>query len=157
MDKEKSNEKDLNYPLKLWVLTLFITTVLYSLCCVYNADLNGSWSKAPGILFGLIILGFWLLGLGFIFALPALIVVWSLYRGYILLTKSALLDYIITVLLSIISVFVSFKLLLGSFDFDRLSILYSIAIPIAAAVLYVRQKRKQHKTITASLKTINTE
>lgn len=101
---------------------------------------------------------FWFLvtGPGFYFC-ASCIVAWSLYRGYILLTKSALLDYIITVLLSIISVFVSFKLLLGSFDFDRLSILYSIAIPIAAAVLYVRQKRKQHKTITASLKTINTE
>lgn len=52
MEKEKSNEKDLNYPLKLWVLTLFITTVLYSLCCVYNADWNGSWSKALAFYLG---------------------------------------------------------------------------------------------------------
>lgn len=153
MEKEKSNEKDLNYPLKLWVLTLFIAPILSSFSFVFP----GRWPGVLDLAYLLFISTFWLLGLGFIFSLPALVVVWSLYRAYILLTKSALLDYIVTVLLSIISVFVSFKLLLGSFDFDRLSILYSIAIPIAAAALYVRQKRKQHKTIIASLKTINTE
>lgn len=157
MEKEKSKEKDLNYPLKLWILTLLIATILYSLWLAYNDVSDGGWSKVTVILFELIIVIFGLLGLGFIFALPALIVIWSLYRGYILLTKSPLTDYIITVLLSIISVFASFKLLLGGFDFDKLAIVYMIAIPVAAVVLYVRQKRKQYKNIAVSLTTINTE
>ncbi len=153
MEEEKSKEKDLNYPLKLWVLTLFIAAILYSLWSACKDD----WSDVPGLLYGLIIVAFWELCLGFIFGLPALIVVWSLYRGYILLTKSLLTDYVITVLLSIISVFVSFKLLLGGFNFEELAIVYMIAIPIAAVVLYLRQKRKQHKIIAVSLTTINTE
>lgn len=157
MEEGKSKEKDLNYPLKLWILTLFIATILYSLWLAYNDVSDGGWSKVTVILFELIIVIFGLLGLGFIFALPTLIVIWSLYRGYILLTKSPLTDYIITVLLSIISVFASFKLLLGGFDFDMLAIVYIIAIPVAAVVLYVRQKRKQYKNIAVSLTTINTE
>lgn len=146
MEEEKSTEKDLNYPLKLWILTLFIAPILSSFSFVFT----GRWPGVLDFAYLLFISTFWLLGLGFIFSLPALVVVWSLYRAYILLTKSALLDYIITMLLSITSVFVSFKLLLGIFEVDRLSIFYIVAIPIAAAFLYIRQKRKQHKTITLS-------
>lgn len=142
MEKEKSKAKDLNYPLKLWILTLFIAPILSSFSFVFP----GRWPGVLDLAYLLFISTFWLLGLGFIFSLPALVVIWSLYRAYILLTKSALLDYIVTVLLSIISVFASFKLLLGGFDFDTLAIVYMIAIPVAAVVLYVRQKRKKYKT-----------
>jgi hypothetical protein len=139
MEKEKSKEKDLMYPLKLWLLTLFIAAILFSLWSL----LDGGWNDISNLLYGLFSIAFWILCLGLFFGLPALIVIWPLYRGYILFTESIILDQIITVIVSIISVIVSFRLFLDSPNLHYFSIPYILAIPIAGTILYIRQSKKR--------------
>lgn len=141
-------EKDFNYPLKLWILTLFIAAILFSLW----SGISDGWSSIYNFISGFFVMAFWFLCLGFIFGLPALIVIWALYRGYILLTKSNLLDQTITLIISIISVIVSFRLFLDSPVLRNFSIPYFLAIPIAGTILYVRQSKKDNtqSVITAT-------
>lgn len=145
MEKEKSIEKDLNYPLKLWVCTLAIGSLFSTSLLFFRSE---SWQDLTGLIIIPFVSIFWLLGFSFIFSLPALTVVWSLYRGIILFTNNVAFDKTMTVLLSIASVFGTQQLFLGGMAFTRPFNAYILAIPASALFLYIRLFIRNRKTKT---------
>ncbi len=146
MEKEKSMEKDLNYPLKLWVCTFTFGSLFLSVHWLLQARI---WQDLTSLIIAPFISIFSLVGFSFLFSLPALIVVWLIYRGVLLLNASVAFDKTATIILAIASAYATERVILGSLEVFTPIDLYIIAIPFSALFLHLRlliRNRRKAKT-----------
>ncbi|GEM_PF-3385718 len=145
MEKEKSIEKDLNYPVDLWIATL----LLGSLFCALSGIFINFNRDAIRIISDTIGMFLFILSFSFIFSLPVLILVWGIYRGLVVFLNNIFIVKLITILLSIISVYtLQVVLLFDCFDIKGLSIPFTLAILTSGILIQIRKNRRAKRIIT---------